>query len=202
MYIYAVGFSFNLLCKSTPEYADVPPVVYIFMRYFQPRLSEQQMKRRPAFLAAFQGLRSSQTCMCLDCASSRVPVSTHRFVNSTQTGVEMMQGCQMQQRAANVQSRGRKRRDPLSITSPHRITALPSAAPVAPTPSLPFPTLLLPSASVTGRGDRGSPQTARHRAEHHRHGAALGWFIYPPCGDYLWSYRTLGSSSPASNKST
>lgn len=66
--IHAVGFSFYFVMQAYSRERRcvlcVCVCVDIFMRSFQPRLSEEQMRRRAVFLAAFQGLGSSQTCMC------------------------------------------------------------------------------------------------------------------------------------------
>lgn len=78
-YMQRRDFSFILLCKSTPECADV----YIFMRYFQPRLSEEQIKRRAAFLAVFQwSFRAPRRARAPIVPPGCVPISTGRFVNS------------------------------------------------------------------------------------------------------------------------
>lgn len=164
------------------------------MRSFQPRLSEEQMRRRAVFLAAFQGLGSSQTCMCALIAPPAMfqfPLRQICPLNANVNGDDTKAGKSSTelQRSESEGTLSKPRRaqrclinsasHPLSTylsthTSPHPLAHLSP----------------LPSASATGQGDVGCPS---EDPKLHRHSAALGWFIYPPCGGYLWSYRTLAS---------
>lgn len=133
--IHAVGFSFYFVMQAYSRERRcvlcVCVCVDIFMRSFQPRLSEEQMRRRAVFLAAFQGLGSSQTCMCALIAPPAMfqfPLRQICPLNANVNGDDAKAG-KSRHRAAKVRERGdaikaqtgTEMLDQLSITPPQHI---------------------------------------------------------------------------------